>query len=131
MRFLRLYWVNSAIAVGLMLAFALTGGQKALWKIFATSNQLLAAMVLSIAALWLLRQGRRVWFAFAPAVLMLITTVTNLVLMLQRYLADPGKNATLLIADVIILVITVYLVIAGAREAVRFLRRRAAAEPTT
>jgi len=127
LRALRLYWVNSAIAVGLMLAFALTGGQTALWKIFATSNQLLASMVLSIGALWLLRQGKRVWFAFIPAVLMLTTTVTNLFLMLRGFLARPRENATLLTADIVIIVITAYLLFAGVREAVRFLARRSAA----
>ncbi|MGB2823760.1 MAG: carbon starvation CstA family protein [Phycisphaerae bacterium] len=126
LKILRMYWVNSAIAVGLMLAFALTGGQTALWKIFATSNQLLASMVLSIAALWLLRQGKRMWFAFIPAVLMLVTTVTNLFLMLKGFLAKPGENATLLTADIVIILITVYLFAAGIREAVRFLARRAA-----
>ena len=129
LQLLRMYWFNSAIAVGLMLAFALTGGQKALWKIFATSNQLLAAMVLAIASLWLLRRRRRLWFAFVPGVLMLITTVTNLILMLKGFLADPGKNATLLTADVFILVITIYLVIVGAREAVRSYNRLRAEAP--
>ena len=107
-----------------MLAFAFTGGQQALWKIFASSNQLLAAMVLSIASLWLLRQGRKFWFAFIPAVLMMVTTLVNLVLMLKNFLADPGKNATLLVADVVILAITAYLIFAGVREAIRFLTRR-------
>jgi len=124
---MRQYWFNSAIAVGLMLVFALTGGQAALWDIFATSNQLLAAMVLSIAALWLLRQGRRLWFAFVPGVLMLVTTVTNLFIMAWRFAQPESRNTTLLVADIIILVITVFLLITGVREAVRFLARRAAA----
>jgi carbon starvation protein len=123
LRLLRMYWFNSAIAVGLMLAFALTGGQKALWQIFATSNQLLASMVLAIASLWLLRRRRSLWFALVPGILMLITTVTNLIIMLKGFLADPGKNATLLAADVFILVITIYLVIVGVREAVRTFAR--------
>jgi len=124
LRLLRHYWVNSAIAVGLMLAFALTGGQAALWKVFATSNQLLAAMVLSLASLWLLRQGRRFFFAFIPAVAMLITTATNLVIMLFTFLKAPRANLTLLIADIVIMVITTYLFVAGIRAAVRFLRDR-------
>ncbi len=123
---MRQYWFNSAIAVGIMLAFALTGGQKALWGIFAASNQLLAAMVLAIAALWLLRQGRKAWFAFIPAVLMLVTTLTSLVLKFRGFLEDPRKNATLLVADAVILAITAYLLVAGIREAVRFLKSRPA-----
>ncbi len=121
---IRKYWFNSALAVGLMLAFAMTGGQGALWKIFATSNQLLAAMVLALGALWLLRQHRRYWFALIPAVLMLATTGTNLVLMLLEFLKDPARNSTLLAADVIIMIITVYLLLAGVRELLRDRRRQ-------
>ena len=76
------------VTVGLMLAFALTGGQKALWKIFATSNQLLAAMVLAIASLWLLRRRRSLWFAFVPGVLMMFTTVATLIIMVKGFLAE-------------------------------------------
>ncbi|MCD6303678.1 MAG: hypothetical protein J7M21_01805 [Planctomycetes bacterium] len=124
LKLLRMYWFNSGLAVGVMLLFALTGGQKALWRIFATSNQLLAAMVLSIAALWLLRRGRRLWFALVPAVLMLATTLANLLLMLRKFLEAPSANAVLLVADVVIIVITVYLFAAGVLEAWRFVRRR-------
>ncbi|MDY6914133.1 MAG: carbon starvation CstA family protein [Planctomycetota bacterium] len=117
-KLLRQYWFNSSLAVALTLAFALTGGVKALWGIFATANQLLAAMVLSLAALWLLRQGKRVWFVFLPAVAMLVTTATNLVLMLKKFLQKPAANATLLTADIVIMLITLYLFIAGVRAAV-------------
>ena len=126
LQLLRQYWFNSGLAVALMLALALTGGQKALWKVFGTSNQLLAAIVLALAALWLLRKGKRAWFAFVPAALMLVTTGTNLVLLLVRLAAGGRKNATLIVADVVIMAITVYLLTAGARAAVAFLRRRPA-----
>ncbi len=119
LRALRHYWVNSGLAVGLMLLFAFTGGQQALWGIFATSNQLLAGMVLAVAALWLARQGRSFWFALLPSVAMMVTTVTSLVLLLIRftrsYLAKPPTNLALLIADVIILIVTLYLLYAGLR----------------
>ncbi len=125
---LRQYWFNSGLAVALMLAFAMTGGQKALWAIFATSNQLLAALVLSIASLWLLRQGRSLWFALVPAVLMLVTTLTSLCLEIAKLIptlkTEPGKSLTLLIAETVILVITIYLLVAGVREAIRFVRAR-------
>jgi len=98
-----------------------------LWNIFATSNQLLAAMVLLLASLWLLRHGRRIWFAFIPALLMLATTATNLVLMLLRFLKKPKANAVLLTADIVIAAITLYLLIAGAFAVAAFLRNRRAA----
>jgi carbon starvation protein len=125
---LRQYWFNSGLAVALMLAFALTGGQKALWAIFATSNQLLAALVLSIASLWLLRQGRSFWFALIPAAAMLVTTLTSLCLeiakLVPKLTTEPGKSLTLLIAEVVILCITTYLLVAGIAEAARFIRTR-------
>jgi len=122
LKLLRQYWFNSAIAVGLMLAFALTGGQAALWKMFATSNQLLAGMVLALAALWLLRRGKRAWFALIPAAAMLVTTAASLIL----FLAEPATTSTLLAADVVIMIITAYLLFAGARALVRHFRTRAA-----
>ena len=124
LKLLRQYWFNSAIAVALMLAFALSGGQVALWEIFGTSNQLLAAIGLSLAALWLLRQGRRVWFAIIPAALMMVTTITNLVIMFTKWMGKAGENATLLTADVLILAITLYLLVMGIAEAVRLLSAR-------
>jgi len=118
LRSIRHYWVNSGLAVGLMLILALTGGVNALWGIFATANQLLATFVLLIASLWLLRQGRKMWFAFIPAMLMLVTTLTGLIMLLPKYLADPKKYVTLMTADIIILVLTVYLLIMGIRSVV-------------
>jgi len=111
-----------------MLAFALTGGVNALWLIFATSNQLLAAFVLLLAALWLLRQGRRMWFAFIPALFMLATTVASLFLLLGQFWADRSHKATLLVADVILIVITAYLLVVGVRTAVDHFRGRKSVE---
>ena len=53
----------------------------------------------------------------------LATTGTNLVLMLLEFLEDPARNSTLLAADVIIMIITVYLLLAGVRELLRDRRR--------
>jgi len=117
------YWVNSAIAVVLMLAFALTGGVDALWKIFATANQLLAALVLLLAAVWLLRQRRKIWYALAPGLFMLATTAASLILLLIGYLKKPKESLTLLSADVVILVLTAYLLTMGVRAAITELKQ--------
>ncbi len=124
LKLLRHYWINSGLAVGLMLLFALTGGAQALWSIFATANQLLAAMVLLLACLWLLRDGRRKWFALAPALFMLATTCASLVLLLQRFSRNPMQNLTLLIADIVIIILTVLLLVAGWLATARVLRER-------
>ncbi|NLX07574.1 MAG: carbon starvation protein A [Phycisphaerae bacterium] len=121
---LRKYWFNSGLAVLITLVFAFSGGAKALWGIFATSNQLLAALVLSLGALWLLRQGRRVWFALLPGLFMLVTTLTNLVLLFEHYRHDLGTNGVLFLADIVLLLITVYLLAGGVRAAWAWRRER-------
>lgn len=123
LRILSHYWVNSGIAVGLMILFAFSGGILSLWGLFATSNQLLAALVLGLAALWLLNQGRRAWFAVIPCVFMLATTGMSLALGLKQYAGGPRPNLTLLMADLVLIVLGVYLVVAGGAAAARLLRR--------
>ncbi len=116
---MRTYWFNSGIAVALMLVFALSGGVGALWGIFATSNQLLAAMVLALATLWLMKRGKRFWFALIPAIGMLATTITALIMLLQKFSAKETFNPTLLTANIVIMAITGYLlfvIFAGIRE---------------
>ena len=121
---LRQYWFNSGLAVALMLVFALTGGATALWGIFATANQLLAAMVLLLASLWLLQLGKRYAFALIPALLMLVTTTASLILLLGTYLGDPSRFVTLLIADIVILLLTIYLLGMGGITAWRQVAER-------
>ena len=58
------------------------------WVIFGTSNQLLAALTLVGVSVWLWRTGRPVWFALAPAMLMVMTTGTALVLNFRKFLGD-------------------------------------------
>ncbi len=50
------------------------------WTLFGTSNQLLAALTLMAVAVWLYREGRRVWFVVVPMIFVLAVTVTALVM---------------------------------------------------
>jgi carbon starvation protein len=103
------------MAVAAMLALALSGGVDALWKIFATSNQLLAVLVLFLAALWLARQGRRNWFAIVPAIFMLVTTAASLAILFKKFWVSAGNQPSVLwVADVLLIVLTGYLLIVGA-----------------
>ncbi len=111
LRFLQLYWVNSGIAVGLMLLLGLTNGYSVVWNIFGSANQLLAALALWVGTTWLMSKGRQYWFAIVPAVFMFVTSITMLVwLLAKKYI--PGWQAgqsgmlALLIADVIVLAMT-------------------------
>ena len=55
------------------------------WTIFGTSNQLLASLTLVGVSVWLWRTGRPVWFALAPAMFMIASTGTALVLNFRTF----------------------------------------------
>ena len=114
---LRQYWFNSALAVGLTLVLAMSGGARALWHIFAASNQLLAAFGLSLAGLWLLQRGRRCWYVFVPAAFMFATTLAALgMLLVNDYLPNARQKAPLLVTNLGLLALTAYLIVAGLRR---------------
>ncbi len=126
----RHYWFNSACAVGLMLALGLGNGYKALWGMFAASNQLLAAMGLLIGSLWILRRGRTVWFTLAPCLAMLATTFYMLIgILLPKYLKAWPGSAALLIADIVVMLLSVGVLVIALRTAIT--RRWVVAEPWT
>lgn len=118
LRLSRHYWFNSACAVGLMLALGLGNGYKALWGIFAASNQLLAALGLLIASLWILRRGKTVWYTLAPCLVMTVTTLYMLVwVLIEKYIPGWPDTASLLIADVVVLALAIGVLIQGVRTA--------------
>jgi carbon starvation protein len=62
------------------------GSFKTFWIIFGTSNQLLAALTLVGVSVWLWRTGRPVWFTLLPAVFMILSTGTALILNFRTFL---------------------------------------------
>ncbi|MBP7934794.1 MAG: hypothetical protein KA354_09125 [Phycisphaerae bacterium] len=105
--FLRHYWVNSGLAVFFMLMLGWGNGYKALWSIFGSANQLLAALALLIATCWLISRGRSAWFTLLPTAFMMVTSVTMLIRLLAvDYLPKWPGSAPLVIADIIVLSMT-------------------------
>ena len=112
LRFLKLYWVNSGLAVAFMLILGWGKGYAVIWSIFGASNQLLAALALLIATVWLMQKGRSIWYTFLPTIFMLITSVTMLVrLLVVKYIPAWPNSAALVIADVLILGLTAGLLV--------------------
>ncbi|MFO7536421.1 MAG: carbon starvation CstA family protein [Kiritimatiellia bacterium] len=130
--FLGYYWVNSGLAVALMLGLSFSGSILQLWKIFGTANQLLAAFALGIGAIWLLRNGRRAWYVMLPAAFMLATTIAGLVLLMAKFKPGTGAdgkpfgNGVLFAADLVLITLTAYLAMAGIRELIRRAQSRPA-----
>lgn len=91
--YMKHYLFNAALSVGLMLLFA-TGINVGLgWLLFGTANQLVGALALIAVTAWLLSYGRRFLCTLIPAVLMLATTTTALLMQVfGNYSAGAGKT---------------------------------------
>jgi carbon starvation protein len=91
-QFLKNPFFNTAIAVALMLFFAMNSTIMSAWKIFGAGNQLIAALALTVVTAWLLQRGKTIWFTILPALFMVVTTYVTLLISLQRYLAPLGSG---------------------------------------
>src|SRR5512141_2768116 len=67
--------VSSIISMLLTLALVLTGTWVYLWQMFGASNQLMAALSLLVATVWLKSQNRNPSYALFPMLFMYITTL--------------------------------------------------------
>ena len=110
-------YTASAIAVLMIGYFALMdlGGKPAglaLWKLFGTSNQLLAGIALLVATIYFFKQKRPTWVTFLPMLFMLVITTWALGASLQGW-ADAGfeQNMPLIVVGVAILLLLAWLAV--------------------
>ncbi len=108
-KFLKSYLFNSGLSVVLMLILGYTNAFTALWPIFGTANQLLAALTLITLVVWLAKLGKKYAFALMPALFMVVTTIFSLFYLLERYF--KAHNYILLTTDVLMLALAVGIVI--------------------
>lgn len=103
-KFLMSYLFNAGLSVAIMLLFAYKQAFLALWPVFGSSNQLLAALGLITVSAWLLKRGKPAFFTVIPAVFMIVTTVASLIyLMKVKYLASGNMLLTALAGALIVL----------------------------
>ncbi len=117
---LTFYWVNSGIAVALMLLLGWGNGYLAVWQIFGSANQLLAALALVVGMSWLITKRRPIWYTLVPAAFMLATSIWMLVrLLVWDYLPDWANKAPLAITAIIVLAMTAGIVVSALHRWVR------------
>ena len=105
------------MAVALMLALALTNGYAALWPIFGSSNQLLAALALLVATCWLAARRRPVWYTLLPMLFMFATSITMMVrLLIVNYVPNWSTKAPLAVTAVIVLIATAGIILLALRR---------------
>jgi carbon starvation protein len=111
----RSYWFNSILAVGLMLILAVKDSYKAIWPLFGSTNQLLAALALIAVSVWLHRAGKRFWFTMIPAIAMIITTIVALgYTLVTNYI--PKGNTLLAGTDILLLLLAIGVLILSVRQ---------------
>jgi carbon starvation protein len=103
------YWFNSGLSVVLMWTLAYSNAFSALWPIFGTANQLLAALGLLAVSAWLLLRGKKHLYALIPAVFMIITTLASLVILLLDYIEK--QRYLLVFTDLLMMVLSVGVVV--------------------
>ncbi len=106
--FLKHYWFNSGLSVVLMWILAYSNAFSALWPIFGTANQLLAALGLLAVSAWLLLRGKKYRFALIPAIFMILTTLASLVILLKSYL-EKGRYI-LVVTNILMLLLSLGVV---------------------
>lgn len=94
---------NSLIVVAGFLILTFTNAYLKIWPIFGAANQLLAALTLIAVTAWLAQKAKKYWFTAIPAVFMVVTTLTSLVILLGRYV--DFKNWSLVVTDILLLVL--------------------------
>lgn len=103
---------NTALAVALMFAFAISSTVRQMWPVFGAGNQLLAALALTTVSVWLVQRARRHAFALVPAVFMVATTLAALVLLVRANFA-PGGNQILGLTAGSLFVLALGVVVVG------------------
>ncbi|UCB51792.1 MAG: carbon starvation protein A [Candidatus Zixiibacteriota bacterium] len=120
---LKKFWFNSALAVALMWLLAYFNTFAALWPIFGTANQLLAALSLIAVSTWLSVRGRKNLITVIPAVFMILTTTASLLILLfTKYI--PQMNVTLLVADILLLVLSLGVIYLSLRTMLRLMNEK-------
>jgi carbon starvation protein len=102
------YLFNSGLSVVLMLVLAFTNAFSAIWPVFGTANQLLAALTLVTLAAWLAANRKKNGFLLLPFFFMIVTTLFSLTFLAQRYFVK--HNYILLAADLVMVLLAAGLI---------------------
>lgn len=109
--------VGTIIALGFCIALAFGAGEEGtggmvIWPLFGTTNQLLAALTLSIISVILIKLRRPAWLTAIPLVFLVLMTVYALLVQLRQFYIDG--NWLLVIMDVVILIAALWVALEAA-----------------
>jgi len=102
-------YISTFIVVIFAGALALSGKWSAIWPMFGTANQLVAALALIVVTSWLLSKGKTIKFTLLPSLIMLATTVGALVYQIIRFV--KGEDWLLLFIALTLLSLALYMLL--------------------
>lgn len=95
------------------------------WPIFGTSNQMLASLTLLVVSVWLMKTGRKIFYAVIPMIFMMIMTLWSLVLQVKPFVlavfgatpwADLKTDAIVSgVVGVLLFVLAIWLILESIR----------------
>jgi carbon starvation protein len=77
-------WFNTSLCVGLMYLISRSNTLPMLWQVFGSANQMMGAIALLVASVWLRDNGRRWAFTLVPGILMFVTTLASTTISLWK-----------------------------------------------
>lgn len=113
-------FVLTLIPVIPALLLGISGKWKAIWPVFGSANQLVAALALIIITAYLYSKGKTIKYTIWATLFMLITTVTALALLARKFLFAQRPNFVLGILAIILIGLAVLMV----AEGLKFIRAR-------
>ena len=112
---MRSHLFNAVIVSGLMFALCYTNTFKYIWPIFGSANQLMAALTMIVVSVWLAARSRPSWFAVAPAIFMMATTLVSLwQLLTNKYL--PNRNYPLTVTAIVLMLLAAGVIVLALRQ---------------
>jgi carbon starvation protein len=118
-------YVTSGLAVATIgfFAFYEIGGKPAgiaLWTLFGTTNQLLAALALLTVTLYLKQRGKNPFYTGIPMLFMLVSTLTAMVSNLWDFMGKWNEGGSVLfVVGLMLLVLAVWMTVEAALCLVR------------
>jgi len=104
---------TAAVLVIAVFAFYKIGGKPAgltLWRLFGTTNQLLAALALLAVSLYLHQRGRNPFFTAVPMLFMAVSTIVAMVSNLRDFWSQWGEGGSVLfMVGLVLLLLAIWL----------------------
>jgi carbon starvation protein len=107
-KFLKNKYLSTLLIVILALWLAL-GSWTALWPVFGASNQLIAALVLILASVYLFQKNQPSIYTFVPAIFMIVTSIGALIY--ELFIFFQSNNYLLFTIAVILLLLAADMLI--------------------